>query len=211
MSDEIEARNVFISFRFDDGNEYKDKLAELFDRKDDTVDFSEDVDRSGMTDETIKKHIYAKLRRSSVTIILLTPQAINYKRNIYGNIDDWLYDEVRYSLEDREDNRTNGLVAVYTKEAESMLVYKGHHKCPSCDGYNTTTVLDQNNLFRKNMMNVKDEFKTNKCVGVYDSDYDSYCSLVPFDTFYANPSRYIKIAYKKHLNIDRYKLTKRIQ
>lgn len=210
MSEETEARNVFISFRYSDGIDYKNKLVELFDKKDDTVDFSEDKDRRDMTEETIKKYIYAKLRRSSVTIILLTPQAISYKRNIFGEIDDWLYDEVRYSLEDREGNRTNGLIAVYTKEAEPLLIYKSSHKCPLCNGYNTTTVLDQQNLFRKNMMNVKDEFKTNKCKGIYDSDYDSFCSLVPFDTFYANPSRYIKIAYNKHLDIEKYEIKKRI-
>lgn len=210
MSEETEARNVFISFRYSDGIDYKNKLVELFDKKDDTVDFSEDKDRRDMTEETIKKYIYAKLRRSSVTIILLTPQAISYKRNIFGEIDDWLYDEARYSLEDREGNRTNGLIAVYTKEAEPLLVCKSSHKCPLCKGYNTTTVFEQQNLFRKNMMNVKDEFKTNKCKGIYDSDYDSFCSLVPFDTFYDNPSRYIKIAYNKHLDIEKYEIKKRI-
>lgn len=210
MSDTNDARNVFISFRYDDGHTYKDELVKLFDRKEDTVDFSEDVDRRNMSEDTIKKYLYAKLRRSSVTIILLTPNAINYKRDIYGYLDDWLYDEVRYSLEDREGNRTNGLIAVYTKEAAPLLLYQSNHKCPLCNGYKITTILEQKNLFRLNMMNVKTAYKINKCNGVYDSDYDSYCSLVSFEEFYSNPSKYIKIAYDKHLNIDKYEIKKRI-
>lgn len=34
------ARNVFISFRYSDGNEYKEELARLFNASEDTVDFS---------------------------------------------------------------------------------------------------------------------------------------------------------------------------
>ncbi len=44
------ARNVFISFQYADGHEYKDELAGLFDASEDTVDFSEDEDRSQMSD-----------------------------------------------------------------------------------------------------------------------------------------------------------------
>ena len=39
------ARNVFISFRYSDGHEYKDELAGLFDDSEDTVDIvSEDIE-----------------------------------------------------------------------------------------------------------------------------------------------------------------------
>ncbi len=39
-----------------------------------------------------------------------------------GDYDDWMYDEIRYSLESREGNRTNGLVAVYTPEVADLLI-----------------------------------------------------------------------------------------
>ena len=110
-------RNVFISFRYEDGISYKNSLANLFSLDRDTVDFSEDVDRLWKSEETIKKYLYKKLRRSSVTIGLLTPLAVNHKHNWRGEYDDWMYDEIRYSLEDRDNNRTNGIVAVYTPEA----------------------------------------------------------------------------------------------
>lgn len=61
------ARNVFISFRFSDGHRYKDALSALFDQNQDTVDYSEDEDRSDMSDETIRDYLYKKLRRSSIT------------------------------------------------------------------------------------------------------------------------------------------------
>ena len=118
------AKNVFISFRYSDGSVYKEYLSNLFDKFSDTVDYSEDVDRSRMSDSTIQQYLYRKLRRSSVTIILLTPSAVNHKRNWRGDYEDWMYDEIRFSLENREENRTNSLIAVYTQEAAYMLVHK---------------------------------------------------------------------------------------
>ena len=116
------ATNVFISFRYEDGIRYKEYLSNLFDKNGDTIDYSEDVDRSQMSDDTIRRYLYGKLRRSSVTIVILTPKAINHKKNWRGEYDDWMYDEIRYSLENREGNRTNGLIAVYTPEAAEMIV-----------------------------------------------------------------------------------------
>ena len=100
------ARNVFISFRFSDGHRYKETLANCFDRFSDTIDFSEDQDRSRVSEATIRNYLYGQLRRSSVTIILLTPNAVNHKKDCWGRYDDWMYDEIRYSLESRENNRT---------------------------------------------------------------------------------------------------------
>ena len=79
------AKNVFISFRFSDGNRYKEYLSGLFDKYSDTIDYFEDVDRSRMSDVTIKQYLYGKLRRSSVTIVLLTPSVVNHKRNWIEN------------------------------------------------------------------------------------------------------------------------------
>ena len=158
------ATNVFISFRYEDGIRYKEYLSNLFDKNGDTIDYSEDVDRSQMSDDTIRRYLYGKLRRSSVTIVILTPKAINHKKNWRGEYDDWMYDEIRYSLENREGNRTNGLIAVYTPEAAEMIVKKQ----PS----GTTTVFNVDNLFRKNMMNIKSQYKRNSTEGVFDRDYD---------------------------------------
>lgn len=130
-------KNVFISFRYRDGHRYKDEIAALFDRSVDTVDFSEDQNRSNMSDYTIQSYLYGKLRRSSVTILLITPEAVNHRKNLCG-YDDWIYDELRYSLEDRGNNRTNGLIAVYTPEAEALICQKNSSE--------TTTIFDFDNL-----------------------------------------------------------------
>lgn len=195
------ANNIFISFRYADGSNYKKELANLFDEYYDTVDYSEDEDRSNMSEETIRNYLYKKLRRSSVTIILLTPLAVNHKKNFNGKYDDWMYDEIRYSLEDRENNRTNGIVAVYTPEASNMLVKKGE---------DSTTILNVDNLFRKNMMNVKPAYKRNPKQGIYDANYDSYCSLIEYSLFIKNPGKYIDIALEKRSIKERYNIVKRI-
>ncbi len=196
------AKNVFISFRYSDGNRYKDYLSKLFDRNNDTIDYSEDVDRSRMSDITIQAYLYGKLRRASVTIILLTPSAINHRKNWMGNYDDWMYDEIRYSLENREGNRTKGLVAVYTPEAANLLV--------NIEPSGTIAVNNVDNLFRKNMMNVKSQYKTNPNPGLFDRDYDSYCSLIRWDDFVANIGKYIDIASQKRDSIYKYDITKRL-
>lgn len=196
------ANNVFISFRYSDGNKYKEYLSSLFDKHSDTIDYSEDVDRSQMSDFTIKQFLYGKLRRSSVTVVLLTPSAVNHKKNWRGDYDDWMYDEIRYSLENREGNRTNGLIAVYTPEAANLLV--------NIDNSGTVYVKDVDNLFRKNMMNVKYQYKKNPNVGLFDRDYDSYCSLIKWDDFKNNIGKYIDIAIEKRNNLDNYVLTRRL-
>lgn len=195
------AYNVFISFRYNDGVSYKNTLSDLFSKNNDTVDYSEDMDRSYLTESSIQRYLYGKLRRTSVTIILLTPNAINHHKDYLGHYDDWMYDEIRYSLEDRDYNRTNGLVAVYTPEAADKLLKRGQE---------SNTIFNVDNLFRKNMMNVKERYKTNPKPQIYDSNYDSYCSLVDFSSFISNPGKYIDIAVKKRDELYKYNLVKRL-
>ena len=197
-------RNVFISFRFSDGHRYKEALANCFDRFSDTIDFSEDQDRSRLSEATIRNYLYGKLRRSSVTIILLSPNAVYHKKDYWGRYDDWMYDEIRYSLENRENNRTNGLIAVYTPEAEPYLIQRQQNS-------RALTILNVDNLFRKNMMNVKDQYKKNREPGIYDSEYDSYCSLVSFSSFTKNIGWHIDLAIEKRDHRDRYNIITRLQ
>ena len=196
------AKNVFISFRYKDGHKYKEEIESLFDKSVDTVDFSEDIDRSNYSEYTIRNYLYKKLRRSSVTIIILTPEAVNHQKDYWGRYNDWVYDEIRYSLEERENNRTNGLIAVYTPEAAPFICKKE----PS----GTTTIFRFDNLARENMMNVKPEYKKNTENGIYNRDYDSYCSLIPYDDFKQNFAEYIKIASWKRDNKNRYDIVKRL-
>lgn len=205
------AKNVFISFRFSDGNEYKEELSKIFEDEEYVVDYSEDEDRSEMCEETIKKYLYSKLKEISVIIVILTPEAINYKKDCDGNYDDWLYDELRYSLEDRDDNKTKGAIAVYTSESTDKLISKNTHECSICKKKtNVKTIHEFENLVRKNMMNVKKEYKKNKCNGVYDSLEDSYISLISYDDFKKDIKKYIENASEKKEKLSHYNIVKKM-
>lgn len=205
------ARNVFISFRFSDGEEYKKDLCELFDQSEDVVNCSEDEDRSNMTEETIREYLYAKLKRTSVTLVLLTPNAIEYRKNWLGYYDDWLYDELRYSLEDRGDNRTNGVVAIYTEDAKDLLIEESTHRCNKCNRDKPVSIIKNiENLARKNMMNIKSEYKMNPCDNVYDRLEDSYVTWVSFDEFTSDINKYIINAIDKRERKSEFDLVKRM-
>lgn len=205
------ARNVFISFRFSDGADYKEELSDCFDKNKDIINYSEDEDRSNMSEETIKNYLYKKLKETSVTIIILTPEAVNYKKDVWRKYDDWLYDELRYSLEDREDNRTNAVVAVYTKDAAQHLYTETTHKCSVCNKDSRVKSMKEfDNLVRKNMMNIKISKKKNQCDGIYDSLEDSYCSLIEFDEFKNNIDTYIDNAIDKRNRKEDFDIVKRM-
>ena len=76
------ATKVFISFRFSDGKEIKDELVELFDESTEVINRSEDVDRSQMSEDTIQEYLYEKLKDTSVTIVLITPEAVMLSLNL---------------------------------------------------------------------------------------------------------------------------------
>ena len=51
------SRKVFISFRYSDGHLYKEELVKKFNNSDDIINCSEEVNRSNMSEETIKKYL----------------------------------------------------------------------------------------------------------------------------------------------------------
>lgn len=205
------ATKVFISFRFSDGKDLKDELVELFDSSTGVINRSEDEDRRNMTEETIQKYLYDKLKNTSVTIVLLTPEAVNYKQNDWNEYDDWLYDELRYSLEDRDSNRTNGVIALYTDDSKKKLVSDSTHTCSKCNSTsNCSTLLDFDNLVRKNLVNIKDKYKSNKCDNLFDSEKDSYVTLMHFDDFKKNFSNHIENAKQKRDRKEEFNLVKRM-
>lgn len=200
------ARKVFISFRYKDGNIYKEYLSKLFSDSDNIINCSESEDRSRMSEDTIKRYLYDKLKNTSVTIVLLTPEAVNHKKkfNGFGYVyDDWIYDEIKYSLDDRENNRCNGLIAVYTPEAKNLVI-------DTLSNGDTTTIKTFDNLIRKNMFNVKKIYKNNPKEGTYNANLDHYCSLISWESFIKDFDMYIAIAEMKRDNKDHYDISKRM-
>ncbi len=199
------ARRIFISFRYKDGYKYKDYLSKLFSNSETVINCSENEDRSMMSEDTIKGYLYDKLRYTSVTIVLLTPEAINHKKSYNGFsyvYDDWMYDEIKYSLDDRENNRCNGLIAVYTPEAKPIVI-------DTFSNSSSVTVKDFDNLVRKNMFNIKKIYKHNPQNGVYDRNQDHYCSLISWDEFINNFNDYIEMAVNKREKKEQYNIIKR--
>ena len=205
------AIKVFISFRFSDGKYIKDELVDLFDESTEIINRSEDVDRSKMSEDTIQEYLYEKLKDTSVTIVLLTPDAVSYRKNWVGNYDDWLYDELRYSLEDRKNNRTNGVVAVYTDDAKDMILESSSHYCSHCQQTKSCRTLKYfDNLARKNMLNIKPNLKKNPCNNLYSDKYDSYISLVSLEVFKENYKKYIDNAKEKRDRLEEFEIKKRM-
>jgi len=207
----IMATKVFISFRFSDGKEIKDELVDLFDESTEVINRSEDADRSQMSEDTIQDYLYEKLKDTSVTIVLLIPEAVSYRKNWIGNYDDWLYDELRYSLEDRKNNRTNGVVAVYTDDAKDKLISESTHSCSQCQETQSCRSLKNfDNLVRKNMVNIKNNYKKNPCDNLYDDEYDSYISLVSLEEFKQDHTKYIDNAKDKRDRLHEFNIYKRM-
>ena len=205
------ATKVFISFRFSDGKEIKDELVDLFDESTEVINRSEDVDRSQMSEDTIQEYLYEKLKDTSITIVLLTPEAVSYRKNWIGNYDDWLYDELRYSLEDRKNNRTNGVIAVYTDDAKDMILESSSHYCAHCQETKSCRTLKFfDNLARKNMLNIKQSYKKNPCNDLYDDSYDSYISLVSLEKFKQDYTKYIDNAKDKRDRLHEFNIYKRM-
>ena len=205
------ATKVFISFRFSDGKEIKDELVDLFDESTEVINRSEDADRSQMSEDTIQDYLYEKLKDTSVAIVLLIPEAVSYRKNWIGNYDDWLYDELRYSLEDRKNNRTNGVVAVYTDDAKDKLISESTHSCSQCQETQSCRSLKNfDNLVRKNMVNIKNNYKKNPCDNLYDDEYDSYISLVSLEEFKQDHTKYIDNAKDKRDRLHEFNIYKRM-
>lgn len=196
------ANKVFISFRFSDGNEIKEALVNKFEELDYTINKSENVNRSEMSDETIQKYLYDKLKDTSLTVVLITPQAVEHNLDYWGNIDDWMYDEIRYSLEDRMGNRTNAMIMVYTEDAKDLVI--------ADQNTDVTIVSEFFNLARKNMMNVKSDKKLEPRHGLYNSLEDCYVSLVSYDLFLEDPKKYIDNAISKRDRKNDFNLVKRL-
>ena len=193
---------VFISVRMSDGSKYKDRLSKKFEELDYVINKSEDVDRGNLSEDTIQKYLYEKLADSSLTVVILSSDAVNYHRDYVNNIDDWLYDELRYSLEDRSGNRTNGAIALYTPEAKTQVILRETEE--------VTTIADFSNLVRENMFNVKSQYKYCQTDGHYNSLKDNYISLVDFDVFMNSPKTYIDSALEKRDRLNQFNLTKRM-
>lgn len=137
----------FISYSRDSKNIDKfKKIENLVSNSNYCINYSERMNKSYFSDETIWKYLHDRIAGSSCTILLLTEdlftynkRKINYEFNSFIN-SGWIYNEISASLRDWKDNRINELVCV----VEDNLVNKIKIFNNTIYGYNLPKILDVN-------------------------------------------------------------------
>ena len=222
-------RKIFVSYKHSDDSvksigrlgtarDYVDHLEDLFETDDNIYKGEEgDEDLSYLTQSTITEHLREKIRDSSITVVLISPNMKDSKRES----DQWIPWEVSYSL--RETVRTqgsdqtshpNGILAVTLPDiASSCRYFIEENICPHCNA----RTLQTGRLFqilRDNMFNVKSPTFTscgNHPPKTIYQGYSSYIHSVKWDDFVSDKDRYLEIAAKIRDEIDDYDITKVIE
>ncbi len=92
-----------------------------------------------------------------------------------------------------------------------MLITRTTHRCEVCNKDTELHALKEYlNLARKNMLNVKRNYKKNPCVGVFNILDDSYVSLVKYEDFVSEIDKYIENATSKRERYEEFVITKRL-
>ena len=197
-------RNTFISFSYENKNlALINEIKGILEKKGIAVDYSEKVDRSDHTDETIWKYLEKRIKGSSVTIIILTKDLfeenthkLDYKKGSFLE-SGWRYNEQSGSLRNWNLNNINGIIAVYEPEAETYVKSNNKSTCICCLNENVTKINLRKEIIRKNMFNINKKNKTNKNCDNYDSKNDHFISLISLKNFKNDPAKYIDNAIDK--------------
>ena len=197
-------RKIFISFSYTDRNkQIKENLAGVLEEEGLIIDKSEREDKSQHTDETIWKHLEKRIKGSTITIVLLTKDLFEENKHKLdyspkGFLDSgWIYNEISASLRNWNENKINGIIAVYESDAETYIQQRVISSCLHCNGCYTTSIVLSAEIIKKNKFNINPNFKTNKNCEQFSLEKDSFISLVSLEDFKKEPSRYIKIALEK--------------
>lgn len=199
-----EKRKTFISFSYEDRNQsLVDEIKKILTNKNIIVDLSEKEDRSEFANETIWKHLEARIKKCSITIVLLTTDLFegnNHKLNYYpGSFikSGWIYNEISASLRNWDENKINGIIAIYEPGAKKYILNKNHSTCMHCYNSEVQMIKLKNEILIKNMFNVNRQLKINKNCDYFDSYNDHFISLVSLSDFKNNPSKYVENAFEK--------------
>lgn len=192
-------RNTFISFSFDENEDWKNEVVELLGKKNIIADYSEKKDRSNTSDENIWKYLEKKIKGSSITLVLLSEDLIgrNGKGKEGNNFHDsgWIYKEISCSLRDWDNNRINGIIAIAKDDFYKKITYY-EEKCITCNekhtNYKNKYIPE---IILKNRYNIKQKYKKSNCA--FDKLEDSYISIVSWTDFKKDPEKYINNAFEK--------------
>jgi hypothetical protein len=202
------ARKTFISYKYSEGLELRDKIINKL-GTDSRYYQGENNDtpcKDHLEEDTIKSHLKTMLFDTSVLIVILSP---NMKQS------EWIDWEIKYALRKgkrgNKSSKENGIVAVIQKVNNSyewLVMENGSNVC----GKNTISYKNDNlpEIIHKNRFNNESAKCCNNC-NTYDYNLGSYISIIKEEEFLANPNDYIDKAFDKMQNhIHKFDLYKEI-
>lgn len=218
---------VFVSYKYKDSNvrrldnyskgtvrDYVDYLQNnKFSGDDLNKAESDDTDLSIFKDETIKNKLKDKIRDSSITLVLISP---NMVESSVPQKDQWIPWEVSYSLREKNSNdihsHPNAVIAVVLPDINNSYDYfinywnyqdenSETHSVRTLKTNNTFKIIE-NNMFNKKVVSTKIIQGHTVFFGEH-----SYITTVKWDDFLCDVDSYLTYALSKSSVISDYKLT----
>lgn len=191
------AHKTFISYKYSEARDLRDRIINALgsDASYYMGETSDSPDLSDTTTENIKRALRDMMYDTSVTIVIISP---NMKKS------KWIDWEIEYCLKNYtrkgRTSHTNGVLGVIMKVNGGYNWLKSTHigddGCHSIS-FDREYLYDIINNNRFNQTPPK--YSCPRCKTVVE-ETGSYISFVEEDTFLANPSKYINIAYDKSEN-----------
>ncbi len=191
------ARNVFISYKYSEARDLRDRIIRKLGIQGHYYqgETSQSPDLIDFTTETIKRKLADMMYKTSVTVVILSPNMKSSK---------WIDWEIEYSLKNivrqNRTSHTNGVVCVIMKVHGTYDWFKYYSRMS--DGCNNTFYHTQlvHDIINNNRFNQKSKvYSCMTCQSVNEFS-GSFISFVEEDVFLANPDLYIENAYDKSEN-----------
>lgn len=222
-------RKVFVSYKYNDSQvarvPYDGALGTCRDYVDVIMGLIKDVaiykgeeddnDLSQFKDSTIRTHLKAKIRDSSVTVVLISKGM----KEAGSEKDQWIPWEIKYSLRRKAygevRSNSNGMLAVIIPdELGSYDHYFEYSGCAHCNS-RTHKLSSLFEILGKNMFNKKVSSTASCTSTTHGSSYHigndhSYIHQVTWHEFLKQPEHYIETAIALRDKISDYKIQKLI-
>lgn len=207
-------KKIFVSYKYADDEvkkitndywkndtvrDYVDKLESVIGKDDIYKGEHSGEDQSKFKDDTIWEHLKSKIFDSSITIVLISK---NMKELFYLEEEQWIYQEISYSLKELTRTSSNG-----NRENKSLsnaiICVVLPDKYGSYDYYLRNTYYTQSyndnitfKIIAKNRNNKKYTFN------------EDYVVTVKWNDFLNNYTKYINLAVDKQKRINEFNITK---
>lgn len=164
-------------------------------------------DLSQFKDETIRTHLKEKIRDSSITIVLISPNM----KEFYNEKDQWIPWEIEYSLRNLDTNKTNGIIAVVLPDEYGSYDYFMENRTYTDRNGETHNYchINANKTFKiieDNMFNIKNpDIRIFDDLKIYFGEC-SYIEAVTWDDFINHKQKYINNAFRKKDELDKFNI-----